>query len=141
MTKSPGKSRRSRAMMTVITYVTLRDGAEPEWDAAMRERLERARGRAGWLRGQLLIPLDGLNKRVIVGTWRSRADWEAWHQDPAFVARRTRLEGLQAEPSETVWYEVAVDHAALTWRGSVEGAGAQAKQRAKAVARWVRTQR
>jgi heme-degrading monooxygenase HmoA len=128
-------------MMTVITYVTLRDGAEPEWDAAMRERLESARGRAGWLRGQLLIPLDGLNKRVIVGTWRSRADWEAWHQDPAFVATRTRLEGLQAEPSETAWYEVAVDHAALTWRDSVEGAAAQAKQKAKAVAGRLRRQR
>jgi hypothetical protein len=57
------------------------------------------------------------------------------------VATRTRLEGLQAEPSETVWYEVAVDHAALTWRGSVEGAAAQVKQRAKAVAGRVRRQR
>jgi heme-degrading monooxygenase HmoA len=128
-------------MMTIITYVTLREGAEPEWDAAMRERLESARGRPGWLRGQLLIPLDGLNKRVIVGTWRSRADWEAWHQDPAFVATRTRLEALQAEPSQTAWYEVAVDHSATTWRDSVEGAAAQAKQKAKAVAGRLRRQR
>jgi heme-degrading monooxygenase HmoA len=125
---------RCRDMMTVITYVTVREGAEPEWDAAMRERLDSARGRAGWLKGQLLIPLDGLNKRVIVGTWRSRGDWEAWHQDPAFEATRTRLEGLQAEPSETAWYEVVVDRAASTLRDSVEGAAAQVKQRAKAVA-------
>ena len=26
-------------MMTIVTHVTLKEGHEPEWDAAMRERL------------------------------------------------------------------------------------------------------
>ncbi len=62
-------------MMTIVTHVTLKEGAEPEWDAAMRERLESARARPGWVGSQLLMPLDALNKRVIVGTWETRAEW------------------------------------------------------------------
>jgi len=96
-------------MMTVVTHVTLEQGNEPEWDAAMRQRLEAAEGRPGWISGQLLIPLDGLNRRVIVGTWATRADWEAWHTDGTFAETRRQLEGLEAKPSEMSWHEVIVD--------------------------------
>src|SRR5688572_10540974 len=55
---SPQRAEHGRAevvpMMTVITYITLNKGSEPEWDAAMRERLENARHQAGWVRGQVL---------------------------------------------------------------------------------------
>jgi heme-degrading monooxygenase HmoA len=96
-------------MMTIVTHVTLKEGTEPEWDAAIRERLSAAKKRAGWVGGQLLIPLDGLNTRVIVGTWETRADWEAWHKDEAFAETRKRLEGLEAKPSEHWWHEVVLD--------------------------------
>jgi hypothetical protein len=49
-------------MMTVITRIKLKQGAEPEWDAAMSQRLEAAKGRAGWVGGQLLMPLDVLSE-------------------------------------------------------------------------------
>jgi heme-degrading monooxygenase HmoA len=78
--------------MTIVTHVRVKEGAEPEWDAAMRERLEAARERPGWVGAQLLMPLDGLSKRIIVGTWQTRADWEAWHGDEAFAETRKRLE-------------------------------------------------
>lgn len=96
-------------MMTIVTHVTLKEGSEPEWDAAMRERLTAAKSQPGWVGGQLLMLLDKLNRRVIVGTWQTRADWEAWHNDPAFQETRRRLEGLEAAPSETWWHEVILD--------------------------------
>jgi heme-degrading monooxygenase HmoA len=96
-------------MMTVITEVTLEPGSEPEWDAAMRDRLTAARGRPGWVSGQLLIPLDSQNKRVVVGTWQSRADWQAWHEDETFAETRARMEGLQKGGGATTWHEVVVD--------------------------------
>lgn len=96
-------------MMTVITRVVLQEGAEPEWDAAMRDRLGAAKEQPGWVSGQLLIPLDSLNERVIVGTWQTRAEWEAWHADEAFRETRERLEGLQQAPSDTSWHEVISD--------------------------------
>ncbi len=89
-----------------ISVVTLKEGSEPEWDRAMQERLEAAESQPGWVAGQLLMPADRLDQRAIVGTWQTRADWEAWHNDPAFTATRERLEGLQAGPSEVRWYEV-----------------------------------
>lgn len=96
-------------MMTVITRVSLKVGSEPEWDKAMQDRLDAARKQAGWVGGQMLIPLDGLNQRVIVGTWTTRADWEAWHEDPAFQETRQRMEELQDAPDRMEWFEVAID--------------------------------
>jgi heme-degrading monooxygenase HmoA len=96
-------------MMTVVTQVTLKQGREPEWDAAMRERLSAAQGRPGWVGGQLLIPLDEHNKRTIVGTWQSRADWEAWHEDATFAETRRQMDGLQEGHSEMTWYEVVAE--------------------------------
>jgi heme-degrading monooxygenase HmoA len=93
-------------MMTIITHVTLREGAEPEWDAAMRDRMLAARERPGWVGGQLLIPVDGLNRRVIVGTWQTRAHWESWHGDATFAETRRRLSGLESQPREEYWFEV-----------------------------------
>jgi heme-degrading monooxygenase HmoA len=96
-------------MMTVITRVSLKPGSEPEWDKAMRDRLDAAHDQPGWVGGQMLIPLDGLNQRVIVGTWNSRADWEAWHEDPAFQETRRRMEELQDAPDDMQWFEVAIE--------------------------------
>jgi heme-degrading monooxygenase HmoA len=93
-------------MMTIVTHATLKQGSEPEWDAAMRERLAAAADKPGWIGGQLLMPLDKLNRRVIVGTWQTRADWEAWHADPAFAETRGRMDGLEDGPAENWWHEV-----------------------------------
>ena len=46
---------------------------------------------------------------VIVGTWRTRADWEAWHTDRKFAETRRRIEGLESTPSEHVWHEAVED--------------------------------
>ena len=96
-------------MMTIVTRVTLRQGSEPEWDDAMRQRLAAAKDQPGWIGGQLLMPLDRLDQRVIVGVWQSRADWEAWHAEETFRATRARLEGLEAAPGEHAWHEVLLD--------------------------------
>jgi heme-degrading monooxygenase HmoA len=96
-------------MMTVITRVSLKAGTEAEWDKAMRERLGNVQDQQGWVGGQMLIPAEGPNKRVIVGTGMSRGDWEAWHDDPAFKDTRERLEELQDKPDEMEWFEVAIE--------------------------------
>src|ERR1043165_2763899 len=96
-------------MMTIVTRITLKPGSEPEWDAAMRDRMAAAVDQPGWVGGQLLIPLDALDGRVIVGTWETRADWEAWHHAPAFQETRAKLEGLEAAPSQHAWHEVIGD--------------------------------
>jgi heme-degrading monooxygenase HmoA len=96
-------------MLTVITTTRLRQGAGGEWDAAIDERFRSAHGRTGWVSGQLLNPEDDSDVRVIVGTWENRDDWKAWHDDPAFLEQRDRLEALAAEPSSVVWCAVVAD--------------------------------
>ena len=105
-TAASATSKGATDMMTVVTHTTLRQGAEPEWHASMRQRLSDAAGRPGFVRSQLLMPLDGLDRRIIVGTWATRADWEAWHDDESFLASRHRLEELEQAAGETTWYEV-----------------------------------
>ena len=96
-------------MMTIVTRVTLKEASAREWDVAMRARLDAAKHQPGWIAAQLLIPLESLNKRVLIGAWQTRADWEAWHEDLAFAETRKRLEGLEATPREEWWHEVVLD--------------------------------
>jgi hypothetical protein len=53
--------------------------------------------------------LDGPNSRVIIGTWQTRADWEAWHEDPKFKQTREELKGLETRSSEEWWHEVVAN--------------------------------
>jgi heme-degrading monooxygenase HmoA len=129
-------------MMTIVTQVTLKEGSEPDWDAAMHARLASVRGRAGWIHTQVLIPNDGINKRVIVGTWQTRADWEAWHKDPAFAETRARLNGLEAAPSQESWHEVLLDLRASEMdglHGAVDTARDKLASVLAATADWLRT--
>src|SRR5437879_13330177 len=96
-------------MMTIVTHVHLKDGAGRDWDAAMRTRLSAARKRSGWVGGQLLRPADKPDRRVIVGTWRSRANWEAWHHDPQFAEPRQRLDGLESAPAANWRHDHVLD--------------------------------
>jgi heme-degrading monooxygenase HmoA len=129
-------------MMTIVTHVTLKQGSEPDWDEAMRTRLGSVRGRPGWIATQLLIPTDGMNKRVIIGTWQTRADWEAWHRDPAFAETRARLEGLEAAPRQEWWHEVMLDQRGAEFDGfrtTVDAARDRLASALTATADWLRT--
>ena len=50
----------------------------------------------GWVAGQAAIAVGALDARVIIGTWQTRAEWEAWHADPKFRETRRQMEGLEA---------------------------------------------
>lgn len=93
-------------MLTVITETTIEQGQESVWDVAFRERLHDAQQQPGWVGGQLLIPTDAPHKRVVVGTWQSRAAWEAWHATEPFQATRARLDRVQQSASQERWFEV-----------------------------------
>ena len=96
-------------MMTIVTTVRLKEGAEQEWDTVMRERLAAARKQTGWVGGQLLRPESQSDTRIIVGTWRTKEDWAKWHEDPEFAETRQRLDGLSSEEPQHSWHEVVDD--------------------------------
>jgi len=96
-------------MVTIVTEVQLSQGAGGRWDAGMRERMDAAKSQEGWIGGQLLQPEDQPEKRVIVGTWRSREDWQSWHEDPRFAETRESLDRLATAPATHYWHAVVLD--------------------------------
>ena len=96
-------------MMTIVTHVRVREGREPAWDEAFRERAAAAREQPGFVAVQLCIPLDAMNERVIIGTWDSRADWEAWHGSEPFRETRRRLEQVDDDAQREWWHEVVLE--------------------------------
>jgi len=114
---------RSRLMVTIVTNVELKEGVDREWDAVMGSRMTGAKKQPGWVGGQLLRSEDNPMRRVIIGTWTSRADWERWHEDPRFAQTRRQLDGLVSGPEEHWWHEVVLD----VRKGSTRRAPAVAK--------------
>ena len=96
-------------MVTIVTEVGLKQGAEQKWDEIMQERMSAAKEQPGWVGGQLLRPADDPGRRVIVGTWRSRDDWHAWHTAPRFQETRAELDGLVRGPEEHTWHYVVIE--------------------------------
>jgi len=98
-------------MMTVVTHIEIDEGQEPDWDAAMRERVEAAKKQPGFVSVQLCIPVEGLNERVVIGTWQTRADWEAWHESGSFSDTRERMDRCEVQRKGEWWHEVLLAEA------------------------------
>jgi heme-degrading monooxygenase HmoA len=96
-------------MMTIVTHCTIEPGKEPAWDTAFQQRVEAAKKQPGWVGAQLCIPADAVNKRIIIGTWETRAHWEAWHNSPSFQKTREQMEGSETEPRNEWWHEVILE--------------------------------
>jgi heme-degrading monooxygenase HmoA len=96
-------------MLTIITHVAVREGQEAAWDEALRERAEAARERPGFIAVQVTTPVDKPNERVIIGTWDSRENWQAWHGDDQFRETRQRLEVIDETTTDSSWHEVLIE--------------------------------
>jgi heme-degrading monooxygenase HmoA len=106
--RAPGR-RQDKLMVTIVTNVQLKEGVDQEWDAVMGSRMTGAKKQPGWVGGQLLRSEEDAMRRMIIGTWTSRADWKRWHEDPRFAETRRQLDGLVSGPEEHWWHEVVLD--------------------------------
>ncbi len=96
-------------MMTIVSRVQVEEGREPAWDEAFRKRAAAARDQPGFVSLQLGIPVDELSQRVVIGTWKTRADWEAWHATEPFQNTRAELDEPEAKTLYEGWYEIIVE--------------------------------
>ena len=99
-------------MMTIVSRVQLEEGREPAWDEAFRKRATAAREQPGFVSLQLGVPVDELSQRVVIGTWQSRADWEAWHATKPFQDTRVELDAPAAKTLHEDWHEIIVEERA-----------------------------
>jgi heme-degrading monooxygenase HmoA len=96
-------------MMTIVSHLTIKRGHEPAWDAALRERIAAAREQPGFVAVQLCAPIEKMSERLIIGTWETRADWEAWHNTQPFEDTRRKLEQPDTKMRREWWHEVIVE--------------------------------
>lgn len=55
------------------------------------------------------MPTGKPNERLIIGTWESREDWQAWHDDQQFLETRQRLEVVDEKTKDSAWHDVKVE--------------------------------
>jgi heme-degrading monooxygenase HmoA len=96
-------------METIVTHVRIRVGKEDAWDEAFRERVAAACEQPGFVAVQLCMPHGRTNERVVIGTWQSRDDWEAWHDTPEFRQTRHELEEADPERRAEWWHDVLLE--------------------------------
>jgi heme-degrading monooxygenase HmoA len=94
-------------MESVITRVVVNEGAESDWEAVMRDRMTAAESFPGWIGGSILAPEEDRSARLILGLWETRADWQRWHDAPAFRETADRLQGLERDTGTPTWHDVA----------------------------------
>jgi heme-degrading monooxygenase HmoA len=106
-------------MLSVMTETRVKAGHESDWDRAYHERAADAQAQPGFVALQLLAPQpadDGAERdnqrRVVVGTWRNREDWERWHATDTFKRTRSALNAATEDDGNERWFTVIEEHAA-----------------------------
>ncbi len=102
-----GADRRARRKSTILTIVTesiSKADNKAEWDTAFEARLRAARQQPGWLATQVLIPETDRQRRIIIGTWSRREDWERWHRADPFRQTRQRLDAADQSDGQEQWF-------------------------------------
>lgn len=88
----------------IVGRFDLRTGAEPTWDAAFQERIEAAASAPGWLGVAAWAPVAEPSQRVVVGRWRSMADYEAWALTESYLRTKVILDSCQSGAPEIEWF-------------------------------------
>lgn len=93
-------------MITVITETVLKPGFEAQWDHAFHARIANASEQPGWVAVNLLTATDDPCKRVVIGTWNSREDWDRWHETELFQQTRPLLAAATAHEGQPQWFNI-----------------------------------
>jgi heme-degrading monooxygenase HmoA len=94
-------------MVRVLIERWLLPGVEEKLVAALREMRRDAVHAHGYISGETLRDVGDPAHFVIVSTWRSRADWDAWAGCEARKRARTRIAPLLAKPERVAVLEPA----------------------------------
>jgi heme-degrading monooxygenase HmoA len=88
----------------VVGRFNLRPGAEATWDSAFRDRVETATAAPGWLGVATWAPVAEPSQRIVVGRWRSRADYEAWTLTESYLSTKATLDSCQTAAPDIEWF-------------------------------------
>src|SRR5512134_2225889 len=92
-------------MIRVLIERRLAEGVEEDLQRAMREMRREAIHVPGYLSGETLRSVSDPNRYVIISSWRSLADWEAWSKSEPRQRIEERIGPLLAEPERLMVFE------------------------------------
>lgn len=92
-------------MIRVLIERWLLPGTEDEFRAVMRGMRQEALHAPGYISGETLRDVDATRHYVVISTWRSRTDWDAWAVSAARDAVRERIRPMLAEEERTTVLE------------------------------------
>jgi quinol monooxygenase YgiN len=94
-------------MIRVLIERWLVRDMDEKFRAVMREMRREAVHAPGYISGETLRDVMAPGHYVVISTWRSQADWDAWAVSAAREAVRERIRPMLAEEERTTVLEPA----------------------------------
>jgi heme oxygenase (mycobilin-producing) len=82
----------------------IKAGSEIKLHQLLLQLRAKAMQAKGYISGETLRALDNPNKFLVISTWNSLAEWEAWDKDPARMGVQEEVDSLLRYPCKTSIY-------------------------------------
>ena len=79
-------------------------GSEIKMNQLLLQLRAKAMQAKGYISGETLRALDNPNKFLVISTWNSLAEWEAWDHDPDRYQIQEEIDALLRHPAKTSIY-------------------------------------
>jgi heme oxygenase (mycobilin-producing) len=93
---------------TMAIRVFIKREIQPGNDLKLHNLLMQLRTKAmlqkGYITGETLRNVKNANKFLVIGTWNSIEDWEAWLNNPERKQLQAELDKLMKEPEKATIY-------------------------------------
>lgn len=93
-------------MIRVLIERYFASGMEEELRDAEREVRKEATHNPGYISGETLIDLTDSRHNLVISTWRSQAEWEAWHESEERRASMARIDSMLEMPEQVKVFEI-----------------------------------
>jgi heme oxygenase (mycobilin-producing) len=94
--------------MTIKIFIKRK--VSPEKILDLTVLLKKLRGltlnQTGYIHGETLRRIDAQNESMVISTWRSLDDWNAWLSNPQRIATQGEIDQLLGVETEYAVYEV-----------------------------------
>jgi len=82
----------------------IKTGSEIKIHQLLLQLRSKAMQAKGYISGETLRALDNPNKFLVISTWNSLAEWEAWDRDPARQEIQVEIDKLLRHSAKTSVY-------------------------------------
>ncbi len=82
----------------------IKSGSELRLNHLLLQLRARAMQAKGYISGETLRALENPNRFLVISTWNSLAEWEAWDKNPARLEIQEEIDKLLRHPAKTSIY-------------------------------------